>query len=416
MAAFRFEAIDINGKVSQGVVEADSLKLARTRLRDMGLAPVKVESLNDQQQSQTATRQTGVAESGTSPLFRRNKISSYDLSQFTRQLSILLNAGLNIEHSLAATAEQIEKKELKELLLSIRADVMAGNSLSRAMMSYPAVFDDTYCAIISAGEQSGELPLVLDRLASYIESRHVLRQKVIAAFIYPALITLTSILVVGALLIYVVPQIVTVFQQSKQALPLLTVAMIFISDVLRSIWLYLLALIIIATLLVNRALQNKTYRHLIDVQLLKLPIIGKLILSINTAKFANTLAILVGSGVPIITALHGAARSTPLLPMKQAILDAIDLVKDGGNLSRALKESLLFPPVLIHLIANAEQTGNLEHMLDSAATQQENEVNHKIVILTSLLEPVLIIVMGGIVMLIVLAVMLPIIQINQLIH
>lgn len=416
MAAFRFEAIDINGKVSQGVVEADSLKLARTRLRDMGLAPVKVESLNDQQQSQTATRQTGVAESGTGPLFRRNKISSYDLSQFTRQLSILLNAGLNIEHSLAATAEQIEKKELKELLLSIRADVMAGNSLSRAMMSYPAVFDDTYCAIISAGEQSGELPLVLDRLASYIESRHVLRQKVIAAFIYPALITLTSILVVGALLIYVVPQIVTVFQQSKQALPLLTVAMIFISDVLRSIWLYLLAVIIIATLLVNRALQNKTYRHLIDVQLLKLPIIGKLILSINTAKFANTLAILVGSGVPIITALHGAARSTPLLPMKQAILDAINLVKDGGNLSRALKESLLFPPVLIHLIANAEQTGNLEHMLDSAATQQENEVNHKIVILTSLLEPVLIIVMGGIVMLIVLAVMLPIIQINQLIH
>jgi general secretion pathway protein F len=192
--------------------------------------------------------------------------------------------------------------------------------------------------------------------------------------------------------------------------------MIFISDVLRSIWLYLLALIIIATWLVNRALQHKTYRHLIDVQLLKLPILGKLILSINTAKFANTLAILVGSGVPIITALHGAARSTPLLPMKQAILDAIDLVKDGGNLSRALKESQLFPPVLIHLIANAEQTGNLEHMLDSAATQQENEVNHKIVILTGLLEPLLIIVMGGIVMLIVLAVMLPIIQINQLIH
>ena len=416
MAAFRFEAIDINGKVSQGVVDADSLKLARTRLRDMGLAPVKVETLHDQQQTPNSTNQLEAGQSKTRQLFTGNKISSYDLSQFTRQLSILLNAGLNIEHALAATAEQIEKKELKELLLALRAEVMAGNSLSRAMMSYPAVFDDTYCAIISAGEQSGELPLVLDRLASYIESRHVLRQKVIAAFIYPALITLTSILVVGALLIYVVPQIVTVFQQSKQTLPLLTVAMIFISDVLRSIWLYLLALIIIATWLVNRALQNKTYRHLIDVQLLKLPILGKLILSINTAKFANTLAILVGSGVPIITALHGAARSTPLLPMKQAILDAIDLVKDGGNLSRALKESQLFPPVLIHLIANAEQTGNLEHMLDSAATQQENEVNHKIVILTSLLEPVLIIVMGGIVMLIVLAVMLPIIQINQLIH
>lgn len=416
MAAFRFEAIDINGKVSQGVVDADSLKLARTRLRDMGLAPVKVETLHEQQQTPTSTNQLENGQSKTRQLFTRNKISSYDQSQFTRQLSILLNAGLNIEHALAATAEQIEKQALKELLLAIRAEVMAGNSLSRAMMIFPEVFDDTYCAIISAGEQSGQLPLVLDRLASYIESRHILRQKVIAAFIYPALITLTSILVVGALLIYVVPQIVTVFQQSKQSLPLLTVAMIFISDVLRSIWLYMLALIIIALLLMNRALQNKTYRYLIDVQLLKLPILGKLILSINTAKFANTLAILVGSGVPIITALQGAARSTPLLPMKQAILDAINLVKDGGNLSRALKESQLFPPVLIHLIANAEQTGNLEHMLDSAATQQENEINHKIIILTGLLEPVLIIVMGGIVMLIVLAVMLPIIQINQLIH
>jgi len=406
MAAFRFEAIDINGKVSQGVVDADSLKLARTRLRDMGLAPVKVETLSDHQQPQTQAKQ----------LFKSNKISSYDQSQLTRQLSILLNAGLSIERSLAATAEQIEKQALKELLLSIRAEVMAGNSLSRAMMIFPEVFDDTYCAIISAGEQSGELPLVLDRLASYIESRHLLRQKVIAAFIYPALITLTSMLVVGALLIYVVPQIISVFQQSKQTLPFLTVAMIFISDLLRAIWLYLVALVVAVALLINSALQHSSYRSFIHAQLLKLPILGKLILSLNTAKFANTLAILVGSGVPIINALHGAARSTSLLPMKNAILDAINLVKDGGNLSRSLEESRLFPPVLIHLIANAEQTGNLERMLDSAASQQENEVNHKVVILTSLLEPVLIMVMGGIVMLIVLAVMLPIIQINQLIH
>ena len=406
MAAFRFEAINHQGKTSHGVVDADSLRLARTRLRDMGLIPVKINPLSEQFDSSKPS----------SPLFRRRKVSSYDQGQVTRQLSTLLNAGLNIEQSLAATAEQIEKNELREMLLNIRSDVMAGSSLSQALSNYSDVFSEVYCAIVNAGEKSGELAKILDRLASYIESRNQLTQKVIAAFVYPALVTLTAILVVGGLLIYVVPQVVTVFQQSKQSLPFLTVAMIFVSDVLRATWVYLIFAITSGVYLFNKSLQDNKLRSKFHLSLLKVPLLGSLILSVNTARFAKTLSILVGSGVPIILALNAASKATPFLPMREAIQEAIKSVKDGGELSRALKSSKLFPPILIHLIANAEKTGNLDKMLDSAATQQENEVNNKITILTSVLEPALIIVMGVMVMAIVLAVMLPIIQINQIIH
>ena len=406
MAAFRFEAMNHQGKASHGVVDADSLRLARTRLRDMGLIPVKVNPLNEKVDKSKSS----------SPLFRGRRISSYEQGQVTRQLSTLLNAGLNIEQSLAATAEQIEKNELREMLLNIRADVMAGNALSHAMGNYPDVFSEVYCAILTAGEQSGELAKILDRLASYIESRNQLTQKVIAAFVYPALVTITAILVVGGLLIYVVPQVVTVFQQSKQSLPFLTVAMIFVSDFLRATWIYIIVAITTGVYLFNKSLKNNELRSKFHLRLLKVPVLGGLILSVNTARFAKTLSILVGSGVPIISALNAASKATPFLPMREAIQGAIKSVKDGGALSRSLKTSKLFPPIFIHLIANAEETGSLDKMLDSAATQQENEVNNKITILTSVLEPALIILMGVIVMAIVLAVMLPIIQINQIIH
>ena len=406
MAAFRFEAINQQGKTSHGVVDADSLRLARVRLRDMGLTPIKVDPLSDQVD--------GLNASG--PLFKRRRVSTYEQSQVTRQLSTLLNAGLNIEQALAAIAEQTEKTELREMLLNIRADVMAGNALSQAMGNYSDVFSEVYCAIVFSGEQSGELPNILDRLASYTESRHQLTQKVIAALVYPTLVTITSILVVGGLLIYVVPQLVTVFEQSKQSLPFLTVAMIFISDALRVTWIYLMLAIATGGYFFNKALTNDHFKFKFHLGLLSVPLLGSLLLSVNTARFAKTLSILVGSGVPIIAALNAASKATPFLPMRVAIQEAIKSIKDGGALSSSLKSSKLFPPILIHLIANAEQTGNLDKMLDSAASQQENEVNNKINILTSVLEPALIIVMGVMVMAIVLAVMLPIIEINQIIR
>lgn len=324
MAAFKFEAINAGGKVKEGVVDADSIRLARGRLRDMGLMPVKVESLES----------IHAKAPGKFGFFRRSRFTSLEQSQITRQLSTLINAGLNIEQSLAATAEQTEKQSLKELLLGVRASVMAGNSLSSAMSQYSEIFPDVYCAIVQAGEQSGEIAQVLDRLASYTESRQMLKQKVIAAFIYPALITLTAVLVIGGLLIYVVPQVVSVFEQSKQHLPLLTVSMIFISDILSATWIYMFALFALMLYFFSRSMQNIIFRNKVHQHVLKLPILGSLVISLNTAKFARTLSILVGSGVPIIASLSAAAKSTALLPMREAISTAnlYSAVQPGGSL------------------------------------------------------------------------------------
>ncbi len=406
MATFRFEAVDALGKLTRGVVEADTVRLARSRLRDMQLTPLKVDTL----QEETSAGLT----SGTVRL--RGSISSYELGLLTRQFSTLLNAGLNIEQSLAAIAEQMEKPVIREILLGVRSGVVAGSALSTSMANYPQTFPDIYCALIHAGEESGELAKVLERLANYTESRHAIKQKVISAFIYPALVTLTAILVVGTLLIYVVPQVVGVFQQSKQTLPLLTQIMIFISDFLRHTWIYLIGLIASGVYIFKKSLNNDSTRFRWHETLLKIPVLGKLLRSLNTARLASTLSILVGSGVPLMTSLQAASRIVTLMPMQTALKLATDAVRDGGTLSRALRESGQFPPILIHLIANAEATGQLGKMLESAAVQQENEVNNKLVILTNILEPLLIIAMGGMVLLIVLAIMLPIIEINQLVR
>lgn len=405
MAAFRFEAVDALGKVTRGVVEADTMRLARSRLRDMQLTPLKLDTLQENKISGVDSRRVS-----------RGSVTSYELGLLTRQFSTLLNAGLNIEQSLAAIAEQMEKPVIREILIGVRSGVVAGSALSVSMSAYPQTFPDIYCALIHAGEESGELAKVLERLANYTESRHAIKQKVISAFIYPVLVTLTAVLVVGTLLIYVVPQVVGVFQQSKQALPLLTQIMIFISDFLRHTWLYLLVFIVVSLYLFNESLKNDLARYRWHEALLKIPIFGKLLRSLNTARLASTLSILVGSGVPLITSLQVATRIVTLMPMRAAIKDATDSVRDGGTLSRALRESGQFPPILIHLIANAEATGQLGKMLESAAVQQENEVNNKLIILTSILEPLLIIAMGGMVLMIVLAIMLPIIEINQLVH
>ena len=406
MTAFRFEAVNAHGKVTRGVVEADTVRLARSRLRDMQLTPLKVDILEEE-------KSTGFT---TGSVHLRGSVSSYELGLLTRQFSTLLNARLNIEQSLAAIAEQMEKPMIREVLLGVRSGVVAGSALSVSMANYPQVFPAVYRALIHAGEESGELAKVLERLATYTESRHVMKQKVIAAFIYPALVTLTAVLVVGTLLIYVVPQVVGVFQQSKQTLPLLTQIMILISDFLRYTWAYLIALFLATLWVFKRSLRNEATRYRWHQTLLKIPLLGKLLRSLNTARLASTLSILVCSGVPLMTSLQAAARILTLMPMQVAIKEATDTVRDGGVLSRALRDSGQFPPILIHLIANAEATGELGKMLESAAVQQESEVNNKLTILTGILEPALILVMGGMVLMIVLAIMLPIIEINQLIH
>lgn len=406
MPVYRFEALDLKGNLSKGTVEGDTVRLARSRLRDMQLTPLKVEALEET--SDGPVRNVG--------LFQSKRLSTATLALVTRQLSTLLAAGLTVDQVLNAIQEQAEEPYLKEIMLAIRADVVAGSTLSGALGKYPQVFPDIYRAIIFAGEESGELANVTLRLADYTESRHVLAQKVINAFIYPALVTTVALLVIGGLMIYVVPQVVNAFTQSHQTLPLLTRALIAISDFLRWSWPYLVALGAFATWAGITALKREPVRYRWHELQLTLPVIGGLVRGLNTARLASTLSILVGSGVPIMKSLNAASAIIGNLPMREAVIAATDQVRDGTPLSKALKTKRLFPPILIHLIASAEATGQLDQLLESAANQQSREMENRISVLTALLEPILILTMGVVVLLIVLAVLLPIIEMNQLIH
>ena len=403
MAVFKFEALDTSGRVSKGSIEAETIRLARSRLRDMQLAPLNVVPMDEN------------SPEGTSSLFEKKRLSSSELSLITRQISTLLTAGLTVDQVLNAIIEQSDNEYSQQVIQGIRAEVMAGSTLSQALTKYPKIFPDIYRAIVYAGEESGELAKVMQRLAEYTESRNVLKQKVIMAFIYPALVTVVALLVMSGLLIYVVPQVVSTFEQSKQVLPLLTRALIALSDFLRATWPYLLTLIVLCIFAVRKALQNEQIKFQWHERMLTLPLLGSLVRGLNTARLASTLAILVGSGVPIISALKAAAKIISNLPMRQALDEAIDLVRDGTPLSRALKKRNLFPPILIHLIASAEATGRLDDMLESAAVQQSRELENRIAVLTALLEPLLILLMGAMVLAIVLAILLPIIEMNQLI-
>ena len=407
MAIFKFEALDGSGKQVRGTVEADSLKLARSRMRDMQLTPVNVEPLQDSIQQ---------GAHGLSWLTRRqHRLSTSDVCLMTRQFSTLLQAGLPVGQALSAMVEQSEQANIKEVLQTLRAEVLAGKTLSEAFALFPQTFSDVYRAIIVAGEESGELSMVMEKLADYTESRNQLKQKVVAAFIYPALVTLVASLVIAGLLVYVVPQVVGAFEQSRQVLPWLTRALIAVSDVVRAVWLYVLVAIIGGGVVFKKMLKDAEFRFKFHARLLTLPVMGALIKGINTARLASTLAILVGSGVPIMRALRAASNMMSNLPMKQAVEAAMEKVRDGAPLSRALKTGQLFPPILIHLISSAESTGKLDEMLERAAQQQSRELENKVGVMTALLEPVLILVMGGVVLLIVLAILMPIIEMNQLI-
>ena len=406
MAAFRYEAIDSDGHTSRGVVEADGLRQARARVRELGLTVVKVEGLTQE------SIHTG---SGQRWRLRRG-ISSAQLSMITRQLATLLEAGLPLEQSLSALIEQSEDESVHQILAGVRSELLSGHTLAQAMGQYANIFPDIYRALIKAGEASGELGHVLIRLADYTESRQVLRQKVVLAFVYPAIVTVVALCVVLGLLIYVVPQVVSVFQQSKQALPLLTRLLIGLSSALQETWLYLLLALTAVGFFVRTLLQREEIRFQWHLRILRLPLIGRLVRGLNTARMASTLAILAGSGVPLLISLQAAAGVVSNLPMRRALEDASKKVREGVTLSRALAASKMFPPILVHLIASGESSGKLDAMLDRAATQQEQEISSYTSVLTSLLEPVLILLMGGVVLTIVLAILMPIIEMNQMVR
>lgn len=403
MAGYRFDAVDAAGRRASGVLEADGPRQARAQLRERGLVPVSVETL---------------AEAGAEATGRRRgqRLSSTDLALVTRQLATLLGAGLTIEETLSTCIEQSESAAAQRVLAGVRGEVRAGASLARALAGWPGVFSELYRTMVAAGEESGRLAGVLERLADYIESRDALRRRVVAAFIYPVLVTLVSVLVVTGLLTWVVPQVVSVFENSGQRLPVLTAAMIGLSGFLRDYGLGLLLLAGLGLFLFRLALREETARLAWHRLLLRLPVLGRVIRALDTARLASTLAILAGSGVPLLNALRAAAGVVGNLPMRHAVEDIHKRVREGGSLAGAIAHTRRFPPMMSHLVASGEASGRLDAMLDRIAEQQTRELDSRVMTLTALLEPALILIMGGVVLTIVLAILLPIFEMNQLLR
>lgn len=402
MAAYRYLAFDADGSRRTGVISADSAKQARTQMRESGLL---IDQINEVEQEE---------ERPGKKASRRIKISKSDLSILTQQLATLLTAGLTLEQSLSALIEQAPKESVREVLAGVRAGVNEGETLAKAMGRYGEVFGSLYRALIEAGEMSGELPTIVERLAIYSENVESFRQKTLLALLYPAIVSLVAILVIGGLVAYVVPQVIQVFQQSKQSLPLLTQLLIVISDFFRNYWWLLLATVAAAFTVGKIALRRESNVLSLHGLLLRLPGIGYLTRGIDSIRLANTLAILIGGGVPMLTALRAGCGVMGNRCLQMALEESSSRVREGMSLSRALARSKLFPPILIHLIASGEASGRLGSMLERAAQQQEREMQNRIALLTGILEPALIVVMGGVVMLVVLAILMPIIDINQL--
>ncbi|MDK3024730.1 type II secretion system inner membrane protein GspF [Cupriavidus taiwanensis] len=405
MPAFRYEAADAAGKTDRGVIEADSARQARHQLRARGLTPLTVDALAG----------AGLAPRRGSQLLAR-KLSTQEQALFTRQLASLVVAGLPLDEALGALADQAERPYVHELLAGIRAEVMGGSALSVALAQHPRDFPDIYRALVSAGEHSGHLGVVLERLAGYIESRNTLTSKIRLAFTYPAIVTVVAFAIVIFLLSYVVPQVVSVFANTKQKLPTLTIIMLWLSDFVRNWWWAALAVIAVAAFSIRRLLRQPAVRLEWHRWLLTAPLLGKLVRGYNTARFAGTLAILVSAGVPILRSLQAAGETLTNEALRANVEDANTRVREGASLARALAAQNQFPPVLVHLIRSGEATGNLPIMLERAAQGEAQELERRTLFLTSLLEPLLILTMGVVVLLIVLAVLMPIIEINQLVR
>ncbi len=405
MPAFRYEAVDAAGASSKGVLQADSPRAARADLRARGLVPLALDVI------------VGDAGGGARRSFSfGERLSTVELALFTRQLASLLEANLPLEQAFDALMEQAERPYLRDLIAAIRAEVMGGSSLSDALAQHPRDFADIYRALVASGEQIGQLAGVLSRLADFVERRNALVQKVRLAFTYPAIVTVVAFAIVIFLLAYVVPQIVTVFANTKQQLPFLTVAMLAISDFVRA-WGWLVALLVMAGLVLwRRSLRDPDAKLRWHRWLLTAPLVGKFERSLNTSRFASTLAITISSGVPILRALQTSRDTLSNVAMRQQVEEATASVREGVGLARALSAHRHFPPMLIHMIRAGEVTGELPAMLNRAAQLQEQDLERRALTIAGLLEPVLILAMGVVVLLIVLAVLMPIIEINQLVR
>jgi len=400
MPAYKFEALDATGKATTGLIDAENAKAARTQLRAQSLVPLEV----------TQVAAANDARGGLQ--LKRKTFSAAGLTVWTRQLAGLVGSGLPLERALTALSEEAEDPKQRELVAHLRSEVNGGSTFARALATVPREFDEVYRGVVAAGEQSGALGTVLERLADDLEGRQELKAKLIGATLYPAIVSLIAIVIVIFLVTYVVPQVATVFTNSKRALPGLTIAMLGISSFLRE-WGWLLLLAVIAGVgLLMLMLRNEQFRQSFDAGWLNLPLIGRLSRGYNAARFAGTLAMLAGAGVPILKALQAAAETLSNRAMRADAMEALVQVREGAPLASALAGKKRFPGLLAMFSRLGEQTGQLPLMLDRAARQLGTEVQRRALQMATILEPLLIVAMGGVVMLIVLAVLLPIIQLN----
>ncbi len=405
MPAYSFEALQSDGALRKGVLEADSAKAARSQLRAQSLVPLVVQGLSADSANKKSIWQLEIGS--------RQCFSAQELAVWTRQLASLVGSGLPLERALTALSDEAESEKQAHLIASLRAEVNAGLGLAKAMGQHPSEFSSLYTAVISAGEQGGNLGQVLTQLADDLQDQQALKAKLLSASLYPAIVSLIALVIVIFLLSTVVPQVAQVFSGSQRKLPGLTVAMLALSDFVRNHGWLLLLLLVVAWGGFYQAMKQMALRIRFDAAFLRLPVLGRLATGYNTARFASTLAMLTGAGVPILKAMQSAADTLSNQAMRADVLDALVLVREGAPLAMALGQKKRFPSLLAMFARLGEQTGQLPVMLQRAAQQLSSDVQRRAMALATILEPLLIVLMGGVVMVIVLAVLMPIMELNQ---
>jgi general secretion pathway protein F len=407
MGAFQYTALDTTGQERQGVHEGDTAKQVRQLLRDQGLLPVTVEEVHRREARSDAA--------STMSRQRNKRMSARDLAMVTRQIATLVRSGLPLDESLLAVSEQTEHTHIRNILMGVRAKVLEGHPLAEGLGDFPSSFPEIYRATVAAGEQSGHLDTVLERLADYTESREQLRSRTINAMLYPAMLFVVCSGIVMLMLTYVVPKIIKQFDNAKAQLPLMTRILMAFSNFMRDWGPWLLAALVIGGYLFNRSLQNVNNRRRFHAFLLKMPLLGRVVRGNNTTRFARTLATLTSSAVPVLDALRISGEVVNNLPMREAVQEAAVKVREGSPIGKSLGATKQFPPMMIHLISSGESSGELETMLDRAAANQEREMDAVLSAFVGLLGPLMIVIMAGLVLFIVLAMLLPIFQLNELV-
>ena len=404
MGAFEYQALDARGRTVKGVSAGDSARQVRQELREKGLTPLAVVGVAEDSAPRSGAGRT-----------HRTRIKINELAVTTRQFATLLGSGLTVEESLTALIQQAEGHQVKTVLTGIRSQVMEGRSLADAVASYPRSFPEIYQASVAAGEQSGNLDVVLDRLATYVETRQGLQQRISVALIYPILLTVVAVLIVVGLLTYVVPQVVKVFEDTGQTLPVLTRVLIALSEFLQRHGIWIAGVLLIGGFISLAIFRRPGPRYALHRSFLSAPGIRRLSRGVNSARMARTLAIMAGSGVPLLAAMRASGGVVGNLVLRRNLEQAASEVSEGVSIHRALGRSGNFPPLLVQMVASGESSGRLDEMLDKAANALERELESRIAVLVGLFEPMMILLMGGIVLLIVLAILLPIFDLNQLI-